>query len=250
MSRIRRRRLVKELLGERHMIKILRYTHDRFPWLLATAMGFIAITFIVGMGWWGFGEQSGNVVASVGDLTVSRDEFRRAYENTYRAYKEKVPGEFKDETIKQYVVEQLVENRLWLIVAREMGMTVSNDELRDVITRIPDFQKSGTFDPEIYRRLLAANHLTPSVFEAMETKDILTTKAKMVVRDAVSLTPGELAEAQALMLRQPESEPAKAAAAKNRAVQDMLFQKQQRALMAYTEALKTRLPVKIHRELL
>ena len=232
------------------MIKVLRYTHDRYPWLLAGAMGFIAVTFIVGMGWWGFGDHTGNVVASVGDLTVSRDEFRRAYENMYRFYKEKVPGEFKDEMIKQSVVEQLVENHLWLIVAKEMGITVSNDELRDAITRSPDFQRNGTFDPEIYQRLLAANHLTPSVFEAMETKDILTTKAKMVVRDAVALTPSELAEAQALMLRQPESDPAKAAAAKDRAMQDMLFQKQQRALMAYTEALKAKLPIKIHRELL
>ena len=232
------------------MIKVLRYTHDRFPWLLAGAMGFIAVTFIVGMGWWGFGDHTGNVVASVGDLTVSRDEFRRAYENMYRFYKEKVPGEFKDEMIKQSVVEQLVENHLWLIVAKEMGITVSNDELRDAITRSPDFQRNGTFDPEIYQRLLAANHLTPSVFEAMETKNIMTTKAKMVVRDAVALTPSELAEAQALMLRQPESDPAKAAAAKDRAMQDMLFQKQQRALMAYTEALKAKLPIKIHRELL
>lgn len=232
------------------MIKVLRYTHDHYPWLLAGAMGFIAVTFIVGMGWWGFGDHSGNVVASVGDLTVSREEFRRAYENMYRFYKEKVPGEFKDEMIKQSVVEQLVENRLWLIVAKEMGITVSHDELRDVITRSPDFQRNGTFDPEIYQRLLAANHLTPSVFEAMETKNIMTTKAKMVVRDAVALTPSELAEAQALMLRQPESDPAKAAAAKDRAMQDLLFQKQQRALMAYTEALKTKLPIKIHRELL
>jgi hypothetical protein len=30
----------------------------------------------------------------------------------------------------------------------------------------------------------------------------------------------------------------------------MLFQKQQRALMAYTEALKMRLPITVHRELL
>lgn len=232
------------------MIKMLRYTHDRFPWLLAAAMGFIAVTFIAGMGWWGLGEHTGNVVASVGDLTVSRDEFRREYEYMYRAYKEKVPGEFKDETIKQYVVERLIEDRLWLIVSNEMGITVTDDDLRDVITRIPDFQRNGMFELEIYKRVLAANHLTPSMFEAMRTKDILTSKAKMVVRDAVALTPTELAEAQALTLRQPESDSAKAAAAKERAVQDMLFQKQQRALMAYTEALKARLPITIHRELL
>jgi peptidyl-prolyl cis-trans isomerase D len=38
--------------------------------------------------------------------------------------------------------------------------------------------------------------------------------------------------------------------AKDRALQDMLFQKQQRALAAYQEALKAKIPTKIHRELL
>jgi peptidyl-prolyl cis-trans isomerase D len=47
-----------------------------------------------------------------------------------------------------------------------------------------------------------------------------------------------------------ESDPTKAAAGKDRAVQDVLFQKQQRALTAYTESLKTTIPIKINRELL
>ena len=232
------------------MIKVLRFANEKYPWFLALTIGFIAITFIVGMGWWGFGEQQGTVVASVGDLTVSQDEFKRAYENTYRFYKDKVPGEFKDETIKQYVVEQLVDNRVWLIAAMNMGLTVADEDLRDVIMRIPEFQKNGVFDPEQYQRLLAANHLTPAVFEAMEAKELLSNRARVLVSDAVTLTPTELAEAQALTLRQTETDPAKAAAAKDRAIQDVLFQKQQRALMAYTQSLKATIPINIRRELL
>jgi peptidyl-prolyl cis-trans isomerase D len=232
------------------MIKVLRFANEKYPWFLALTIGFIAITFIVGMGWWGFGEQQGTVVASVGDLTISQDEFKRAYENTYRFYKDKVPGEFKDETIKQYVVEQLVDNRVWLIAAKNMGLTVADEDLRDVIMRIPEFQKSGTFDPEQYKRLLAANHLTPAVFEAMEAKELLSNRARMMVSDAVTLTPTELAEAQALTLRQAETDQAKAAAAKDRAIQDVLFQKQQRALMAYTQSLKATIPINIRREML
>ena len=232
------------------MLKSMREAAHSYPWLLKSMMGVLAIAFIITMGWWGFGDQPGQVVASVGDLTVSRDEFRKAYENTYRFYKDKVPGEFKDEPIKQYVVEQLVENRTWLIAAKNMGITVTSEDLRDVIMQIPEFQKNGTFDPELYQRLLAANHLTPAIFEAMETKELLGNKARMVVRDAVVLTPAELAEAHALTLRQTESDPAKIAAAKDRAMQDVLFQKQQRALMAYTESLKATVPIKINRELL
>lgn len=232
------------------MIKVLRFANEKYPWFLALTIGFIAITFIVGMGWWGFGEQQGTVVASVGDLTVSQDEFKRAYENTYRFYKDKVPGEFKDETIKQYVVEQLVDNRVWLIAAKNMGLTVADEDLRDVIMRIPEFQKNGVFDPEQYQRLLAANHLTPAVFEAMEAKELLSNRARVMVSDAVTLTPTELVEAQALTLRQTETDPAKAAAAKDRAIQEVLFQKQQRALMAYTQSLKATIPINIRRELL
>jgi peptidyl-prolyl cis-trans isomerase D len=72
----------------------------------------------------------------------------------------------------------------------------------------------------------------------------------MIVRDSVALTPSEISEGQALMTRPQDSDPAKAATAKERVLQDMLFQKQQRALVAYQESLKTKIPVKIHRELL
>ena len=232
------------------MIKILRFANEKYPWFLAATIGFIAITFVVGMGWWGFGEQTGSVVATVGDQSISLDEFKRAYENTYRFYREKVPGEFKDETIKQYVVEQLVDHRVWLIAAHNMGLTVSDDDLRESILQIPEFQRNGRFDPEHYQRLLAANHMTPSIFESMQAKELLSLKARMMVSDAVALTPAELSEAQALMLRQQDPDPAKAALAKERAIQDVLLQKQQRTLAAYAQSLKATLPISIKRELL
>ena len=114
----------------------------------------------------------------------------------------------------------------------------------------PEFQRNGAFDPDLYRRLLAANHLTPSIFETMEAKELLTNKARLVVMDAVALTPSELAEAQTLITRQGETDSAKAAAAKERIFQSFLFQKQQRALMAYAESMKTKVPIKVHKELL
>jgi peptidyl-prolyl cis-trans isomerase D len=114
----------------------------------------------------------------------------------------------------------------------------------------PEFQRNGAFDPDVYRRLLAANHLTPSLFEAMEAKDMLTNKARMVIMDAVALTPSEFSEAQALVTRQGETDPTKASTAKERIFQSFLFQKQQRALMAYAESMKTKIPIKTHKELL
>lgn len=232
------------------MIKSMRDAAHNYPWLLKSIMGVLAVAFIITMGWWGFGGQDTGVVASVGNLTVSRDEFRRAYENTYRFYKDKTQGEFKDETIKQFVIEQLIDNRLWLIAAAEMGLTVSEDDLREAVLQRPEFQRNGKFDPDVYRQLLAANHLTPAIFETMESKEILGNKARMIVRDAVALTPAEIAEAESLVARQSTGDASKGQPSKDRIFQDFLVQKQQRALMAYQEALKASLPVKIRKELL
>jgi SurA N-terminal domain len=232
------------------MIKLLREVAHDYPWFLKSIMGILAIAFIITMGWWGFGQQTGNVVASVGELTIQQDEYRRAYENTYRFYKDKGQTDIKDEFLKQFVLEQLIENRMWVLAAQEMGLSVSDEDLRNAIMQRPEFHRNGAFDPDLYRRLLAANHLTPSLFEAMEAKDLLTNKARLVVMDAIALTPSELSEAQTLITRQAETDPAKAAAAKERIFQSVLFQKQQRALMAYAEAMKTKVPIKIHKELL
>jgi hypothetical protein len=232
------------------MIKLMREGAHNYPWLLKSIMGILAIAFIVGMGWWGFSESQTNAIASVGDLPISRDEYRRAYENTYRYYKENVQGDFKEDTLKQFVLDGLIHSKLWTLAAKDMGVTVSPTELRDDIVRRPDFQKNGQFDPELYRRLLAANRLTPALFESMHTSELLREKARTLVRDSVALTPAEIAEAQTLLARQPESPGQTAQTANERVLQDFLFQKQQRALMAYQEALKAQVAIQIHKEML
>ncbi len=55
------------------MIKLMREGAHKYPWLLKSIMGVLAIAFIVGMGWWGFSETQNNAIASVGDLPISRE---------------------------------------------------------------------------------------------------------------------------------------------------------------------------------
>jgi peptidyl-prolyl cis-trans isomerase D len=80
--------------------------------------------------------------------------------------------------------------------------------------------------------------------------ELLSQKAMTVVRDSVALTPAEIAEAQSLTARQTEAQPDAGPSASERILQDFLFQKQQRALMAYRESMKARVPIQIHKELL
>jgi len=232
------------------MIKLMREGARKYPWILKSLMGILAVAFVITMGWWGFGEQQIDAVASVGDLTITRDEFRRAYENTYRFYKEKVQGDFKEETLKQFVVEGLIESKIWRLVAKDLGVQVTPEELRESIVRRGEFQRNGQFDPDLYRRVLAANHMTPAMYENAHALELLEDKAQMVIRDSVALTPDEIAEAQALVARQPQPESPTGPLARDRILQDLLFQKQQRALQAYKESVRARIPIEIHKELL
>lgn len=229
------------------MIKLLRDAAHNYPWFLKSIMMVLAVAFIITMGWWGFGQQTGNIVAAVGDLTITQDEFRRAFESTYRLYKESNQGDVKDEMLKEFVLQQLIDHRLWIVAANQMGLRVSDADLRNAIMQRPEFHRNGVFDPEQYRRLLAANRLTPALFESMEAKDMLGNKARAFVMEAVALTPAEISEAQALVARQGEGDKS---TPRDQVVQSFLFQKQQRALAAYSQSLKTQIPIQIHKELL
>ena len=232
------------------MIKLMRESARKYPWILKSIMAVLAVAFVITMGWWGFQEEEAADIATVGDLTVGRDEYQRAYFNTMNFYRDKAQGDFKEEMMKEFVLEGLIESKLWSIAAQEFGLTVTPEELRDDIIARDDFKRNGKFDPEYYRRLLAANRLTPAMFESQHANELVRNKARMVILDSVALTPVEIAEAESLMAHQPTDQQANAQAARERILNDLLFQKQQRALLAFKEALKARTPVKIRRELL
>ncbi len=233
------------------MIKLLREGNQQFPWALKGVMVAIALTFMVGMGWWGYGESQTDTVATVGPLKISRDEYMRRYKNMYEfSKKQKITEAFKDEVLKEMAVEQMAEEKLWRLAADDMGLTLSPEELHAAITRIKDFHTNSKFDPELYKRLLAYNHLTPSQFEADYGARLLGDKAMSVVFDSVALTPSEIEEAKTLMARPTSPDSPAASSARDRILQDMLFQKQQRAVMAFREAMRGKVNVQIRKELL
>jgi peptidyl-prolyl cis-trans isomerase D len=234
------------------VLKIIREGAIERPWFYRTIMTLIAVVFVITMGWWGFEENKEDVIVSVGKDRVSRDEYQRAYQNAYRFYKEMTPGDMPEDQLKQMVIDQLIESRLWMQAAREMGVIVTANELRDSVLKIPAFQNKGKFDPEQYKRVLAANRLTPEMFEAAQKADLMREKARMLVRESVILTTDEQAEVAATLAGQPV--PAmpmdKATPPADRALQMVLAQKQQRAVMAYLEALKAKAKVSVRRELM
>jgi hypothetical protein len=234
------------------MLKMIREIAIERPWLLRTIMVLIALVFVVTMGWWGFEENKEESIITVGADRVSREEYQRAYQNLSRQYKEFVPGDIPEDQLKQMVAEQLIASRLWSQAAKDMGIVVTTTELRDAIAAIPGFQQNGKFDPGQYKRLLASQRWTPAMFEAAFRSDLMREKARTLVRASVAATQDELAQAQAALATQltPSVPMQQMPSPQERAVQTILYQKQQQAVHAYQEALRAKTTVTVRRELM
>ena len=139
------------------MIRLIR---EGSPWVIKAVIFIIAVTFVIGMGWYGYEASQPNAIATVGPYTVNKQEYLRAKQRLYQFYRDQLKQEeIKDETLQQLAIDSLVTNKLWQVLADEFGLSVSELELHDAIVNQKDFQKDGVFDPVYYQRLLAANRM-------------------------------------------------------------------------------------------
>jgi peptidyl-prolyl cis-trans isomerase D len=233
------------------MIKLMRQGAIENPWVFRIIMLVIAVTFVITMGWWGFSDDERTVVARVGAYSISLDEYERAYRNQERAYRDALKEQFTPELAKQLdlkhvVINALIERQLWLETAGQLGLTVTSRELAEAIAAIQAFQKEGTdrFDPDVYRRVLAVNRLTPETFENAQREELLIAKVRAVVSESTAVSEPEWADARA---RQAAQNPGPTSDAM---LPSPLPQKQDRVLRAYMDQVRRHANVTIQDNLL
>lgn len=234
------------------MLKVLRKGAVEKPFIFKLIMGFLAIIFVIGIGWGlgGFVKSAPESnVAEVNEAVISKAEYDRNYEQTYKLYRNLLQENFNEEMVRNFVIDSLVEKKLWIQAAHEMGLSLSLEELQNAIIHTPSFQDKGRFDLELYRRVLRLNKLSPEVYEQNLREELLIEKAKNTIRDAVVLTDSEIKEAQA-SLKDKKVAPDQQALEEAKAAGDLLQQKRQRAVLAYQENLKANSKINIQRRLL
>jgi peptidyl-prolyl cis-trans isomerase D len=148
-----------------------RLRRNAGSWGIKIAFGIIIVVFVFYFGMGSFTEKKEPVVAYVGGEAISAREFQKAYEDSITAMRRQNPGisaeELNTPQFKQAILSQLVNTRLMLSAAAKMGITVSQAELRAVISSIPAFHNAqNAFDPAIYKNALGQNHTSPLRFEA------------------------------------------------------------------------------------
>jgi peptidyl-prolyl cis-trans isomerase D len=233
------------------MLKLLRKGAIERPWFYRTIMFVIAAAFVITMGWWGLGPSSKPYVAQIDDVRISREEYRRTYENISRFYRNLVTEGLKEETLKKIAVESLVERQLWLKAADQMDLTVTLPELSRALMETTAFHKKGRFDPDQYRIVLANSRprLTPEQYENALREDLLLEKVKSVIRDGVVLTEQEQSEAKA-RISDPKLSPEKRAEEEAKAVQNAFMQKKERALVSFLQSVRASTRIEVDELLL
>ena len=92
------------------------------------------------------------------------------------------------------------ENYAALLVAERAGISVSDEEVSEMIRRDPSFQQNGAFSFQLYKALLADNSITPERFEAsLKRRVALARLAQSVLGAATWCSPMELDQAVADM---------------------------------------------------
>jgi peptidyl-prolyl cis-trans isomerase D len=181
------------------MLKFMR-THAT-SWFIKIILALIIVVFV----FWGIGaikNKGETVVATVGGEHISRVDFDRAYRDMLDAYTKnyaklvggQIPPDFlKGLNIKQQALDQLINATIIYHGVENMGMRVSNEELRDVILRDPRFQRGGGFDRDLYDQLLRSMGVDDAKFLTLVREELMNQHMADLVGDtAVILTNEEV----------------------------------------------------------
>lgn len=238
------------------MLKIVRELAVENPWVLKIIMGVIAVTFVITMGWWGTQMPGQDVVVSVNGHDIKAQEYKRAYNRAVEYYRDTLKEKFDSEMLEKMkvsdkVLDDLVSRELWLEKASEVGLRVSDEELKDSIMKMNVFHREGRFDRTLYERVLASNRMNVSDFEKAQRRELLIDKMKRIVKDSVSITDAEVNETFPLSFSGGKDKVAERPVEEMQRLKKFLqFQKQEQAVMAYAGAMRATAKIKVNKDLL
>lgn len=179
------------------MLRLMRkHTQSTFIKIL---LGAIVVVFT----FWGVGtfrEQRAGRIAMVNGDVITLDEFRNAYNDLLEFYRRQYKDKLDDNVLKalnlkRQALDRLINQRLIVQEADNLGLRVRKEQLIKAIQDIPAFKKDGRFDRQIYQRTLSHYGMTPQSFEEGMQRDILITKTQDIIMNTVKVSEAETLEA-------------------------------------------------------
>jgi peptidyl-prolyl cis-trans isomerase D len=141
-----------------------------------------------------------DMVASVEGNEVTVGEFRQAYARQMQAYRSAYGADMDERLLRQLgidqrIVQQLIEEKVALAEARRLGITASDEEVRQRILAIPAFQENGRFIGfDRYRQMLQMQNppLRESDFEEQVRNSITVEKLQAAITNWISISDADV----------------------------------------------------------
>jgi peptidyl-prolyl cis-trans isomerase D len=170
---------------------------------LKPVMWIVVATFVVAIFaiWGGAGRlgeaNRSDTLANVGSERISSEEYFQALRSRLEAMQKQF-GDLNANLIQQLGVpqqtlEQLVQQRLLLQMASDMGLRATKTEIRAKIVAYPVFQKDGQFIGSAeYEQILRDNRIPIAEFEGGLKQDVLIGKVVRVLTAGIFVTDEEV----------------------------------------------------------
>lgn len=165
-------------------------------WIIKLLLGAIVVVFVL----WGVGSNQKTpnaVVATVDGEAIGYLEYSRTYRNLLDNVRRQFGDNANEDLLKalnleEQAINQLIDRRILVKAADQMGFQISDAELAASIRAIPAFQSTSGFDTRAYQQVLGRLGLTPEAFEAAQREDLLIQKVSDFVSRAVNVSDEEI----------------------------------------------------------
>ena len=166
-------------------------THQRWMQLILLLLILPSFVFVGVQGYSSFID-SGTAYAKVGKASISQQE----YENAQRARLEQLrsqfgsnfdPQMFDTPEARQQLLNSLIDTRLVASTVAASHFSASDRRLQETILAIPAVQEDGKFSMSRYQAALAAQGMTPAMFEAQLRNDLAQQTVTTPVSDSATL---------------------------------------------------------------
>ena len=143
----------------------------------------LASLLILSFAVWGVGDMVGVIsnpdeVATVGDTKITQRQFQKRYRQQLNEIRTRIGNidsqQARNMGLERITLNSIIDKRLIELQANDLGLAVSDNIIRAKIRQEPGFRnKTGEFDPAVFRTLLANNGMSEATYVASVKQDLI-----------------------------------------------------------------------------
>lgn len=178
--------------------------------VLKVILGLIIVSFVLtGVGNYLIGGDN-NYAAKVNGQEISRAQFENDVMNERNRQQQQLGERFSElagndgymSAMRQQVLQRAIDEVLLSQYAKELGLNISDEQVKQAIFSEPAFQANGKFDNERYNAIISNMRITPDQYAQALRKQLTTQQLAGAIVGSDFLLPGETQSLAALVSQQ------------------------------------------------